>query len=351
LIAIMTEPKSKFAVPVQFPATTRVRTADLRSLSFALVGAVFNAEIARLIVDVNNEAILSLFHLTADEWAQLPALNVHPDRIVDDALRQQVQADSGWYRRYEDQYRVDHASEKDLKAWLLAVLPIDVFNKCVTVAGGEGLELRPAFNVPRILPMLLIALEEQKTTELKDVKVGMERPFEPAADTLETWLTTKARLAARATEHLGYTFNDLDVMLSVWTGLAHLHLTTITTFKQAWTTTNRLPAQRTFALLSAAILVWERDMVDSEQPVFEATRASAGFRVTETVPSGTKPDTLSKVHGLKGEDAALMARFVEAGLATIAYKKANPGFTVPPHSCVIHGLCYHSDQECKSKNK
>jgi hypothetical protein len=352
----MTEPKFKFSVPVQFPVNKRVRTADLRALSFALVGSVFNAEIARLIVDDNNADILTLFHLTAAEWAQLPALNVHPDRISDNALRQQVQADSGWYRRYEDQYRIDHASEKDIKSWLLAVLPLDVFNKCVTAAGGEGLELRPAFNVRRILPLLLTALDEQKTTELKDVKAGMEKPFEPSTDTLETWLTTKTRLAARATEHLGYTFNDLDVMLSVWNGLAHLHLPAIATFKQAWTTTNRLANQRTFALLSAAILAWERDMVDSEQSVFEPTRTSAGYRATATTHAGA-PSALqsllssTKITELAVEDSAVLARYVEAGLATIAHKKANPGFVIPPHACVTHGICYHTASECKSKSK
>ena len=150
----MSEPKSKFSAPSKFPATSRVRTADLRALSSALVGAVFNAEIVRLVVDATNAAILALFHLTATEWAQLPALNVHPDDIASELLRKSVQEDSGWYRRYEDQHRIDRTSEKDIKAWLLAVLPLDVYNKCVTAAGGEGLELRPSFNVRTILPLL-----------------------------------------------------------------------------------------------------------------------------------------------------------------------------------------------------
>jgi len=102
-------------------------------------------------------------------------------------------------------------------------------------------------------------------------------------------------------------------------------------------------------LLSTAILVWERDMVDSEQSVFEPTRASAGFRATESAPPRAKPDIQSKMTGLKGDDAALMARFVDAGLATIAYKKANPSFVVPPHDCVRHGMCFHTGEQCKTK--
>lgn len=352
----MSEPKTKFSIPSHFPSTARVSTSELRALSTALVGAVFNAEVARLVIDNTNPAALNLFRMTEQEFNQLPPLNVHPDRIVNDALRASVQADAGWYRRYEDQHRVDHTSEKDIKSWLLAVLPIDIFNKCVTAAGGEGLELRPAYTVRTMIPLLISALEDQKPTELKAVKAGMDKPYEPGKDTLESWLTSKSRLAALATTHLGYTFNDSDIVLSVWTGLGHLHLATITTFKQAWTTTNRLPGQRTFALLSAAILVWERDMVESEQPVFEATRASAGFRATVTSPSGS-PSSLQtilsspKVTSLGTDDAALLVRFLEAGLATIAHKKANPGFIVPPHACVTHGICYHPADECKSKNK
>jgi hypothetical protein len=355
----MSESKSKFSVPAKFPASTRVRTSDLRALSTALVGAVFNAEIARLVVDANDPASLSLFRLTLVEFNLLPPANVHPDRIGDATLRAQVLADAGWYRRYEDQYHVDYTSEKEVKTWLLAVLPVDVFNKCVTAAGGEGRELRPAYTVRTMLPLLLSALADQRPTELRAVKAGMEQPFEPHTDTLESWLTAKTRLAALATEHLDYTFNDSDVLLSVWTGLAHLHLATVNTFKQAWTTTNRLPAERTFERLSAAILVWERDMMESEQPVFEPTRLSAGFRATAVPLVNTTTATADvqalmsspQITGLTAEDSALLKRFIDAGLATIAHKKANPSFVVPPHACVTHGICYHSAADCKSKPK
>jgi hypothetical protein len=55
---------------------------------------------------------------------------------------------------------------KELKSWLLAVLPIDIVNKCITDAGGEGLELRPAYTVRTMIPRIISALEEQKPTEL-----------------------------------------------------------------------------------------------------------------------------------------------------------------------------------------
>jgi hypothetical protein len=208
-----------------------------------------------------------------------------------------------------------------------------------------------------MIPQLIAALNGQKPTELKTVKAAMEKPYDPGTETFESWLTSKTRLAALATTHLRYTFNDSDIVLSVWSGLAHLHLDSITTFKRAWTTTNRLPAERTFALLSAAILVWERDMVESEQSVFEPTRASAGYSAT-SVPTAIGAQTAlksllsgAKVAGLGAEDSALMKRFVEAGLATIAHKQANPDFVVPPHACVTHGMCFHTAGECKSKPK
>ena len=140
----MSDNKSKFSTPVKFPATVRATNADLRALSSAVVGAVFNAEIPRLVIDSTNAKALQLFRLSSAEHDALPPLNVHPDSIVDRELKASVQADSGWYRRYEDQHRVDHTSEKDLKTWLLSVLPADVYNKCVTDAGGEGMELRPS---------------------------------------------------------------------------------------------------------------------------------------------------------------------------------------------------------------
>jgi hypothetical protein len=147
---------------------------------------------------------------------------VHPDHIVDQALRAQVAADSGWHKRCEDKWQVDRTSQKECKLWLLAVLPEDVFNLCVDDAGGEGLEQRPGFTVRRILlPRLITAIEEQKSAELKAVKADMEKPFNPSAETLESWLTNERRLTTRAATHLNYTFNDMDVLLMSGPGWPH----------------------------------------------------------------------------------------------------------------------------------
>jgi hypothetical protein len=348
----MSDTKSKFSAPSKYPATARVLKSDLRALSTALVGLAFNAEIARLVVDVTNADALILFRLTAEEFAALPATHVHPDDIVDHELRASVQADSGWFKRYENLHLIDQSSMKELKSWLLAVLPIDIVNKCITDAGGEGLELRPAYTVRTMIPRIISALEEQKPTELRALKAAIEKPYELGMETLESWLTNKQRLAAVATGHLDYTFNDSDLMLGVWSGLAHLHLAPIATFKQAWTTANRLAV-----FCHSAILLWERDMVESEQPVFEATRASAGFSATRVPAPAASQSSLhglmssAKVTKLAAEDSALLQRFLEAGLATIAHKHANPGFVVPPHACVTHGICFHTATECKSKPK
>ena len=268
----MSDSKSKFTTPASFPVTSRVAKEELRQLSTALVGSVFAADLKREIVDPANAEVLALFSLTPAQFNALPPANVHPDQIADEAMRTQVAADAGWYKRYEDKWQLDRNSHKDCKLWLLAVQPDDVFNLCVDDAGGEGLEHRPAFTVGSILPRLITAIEEQKPAELKTVKADMEKPFDPSAETLESWLTNKRRLSARATTHLNYAFNDLDIMQSVWTGLAPLHLGSVSTFKLDWTTKNRLPIQRTFALLCTALLAWERDMADSEQTVFEPTR-------------------------------------------------------------------------------
>ena len=361
----MSDSKSKFTTPASFPTTARVAKEQLRLLSAALVGAVFAAELAREVVDPAEADSMRLFSLTADEFNALPPANVHPDHIVDQALRAQVAADSGWYKRYEDKWQVDRTSQKECKLWLLAVLPEDVFNLCVDDAGGEGLEQRPGFTVRRILPRLITAIEEQKPAELKAVKADMEKPFNPSTETLESWLTNKRRLTTRAATHLNYTFNDMDVLLSVWTGMAPLHLGAVSTFKLDWTTKNRLPNQRTFALLCTAILAWERDMADSEQTVFEATRLSAGFRATATdVPkkdtsspsaSSTGSDLrrlISSAQALPADDQLIMQRYLDAGLQIVAHKKSNQDFVIPPHFCTTHGLCYHESAKCNAnKNK
>ena len=106
----MSETKSKFKPPPSFPSTVRTTTDQLRMVSSALVGAVFAAEIARDVADVTNESSLTLFSLTAAEFNALPPANVHPDDIVEEALRTQVAADAGWYKRYEDKWQVDRTS-------------------------------------------------------------------------------------------------------------------------------------------------------------------------------------------------------------------------------------------------
>ena len=119
----MSDSKSKFTTPASFPTTARVAKEQLRLLSAALVGAVFAAELAREVVDPAEADSMRLFSLTADEFNALPPANVHPDHIVDQALRAQVAADSGWYKRYEDKWQVDRTSQKECKLWLLAVSP------------------------------------------------------------------------------------------------------------------------------------------------------------------------------------------------------------------------------------
>jgi hypothetical protein len=348
----MSETKSKFKPPPSFPSTVRTTTDQLRMVSSALVGAVFAAEIARDVADVTNESSLTLFSLTAAEFNALPPANVHPDDIVEEALRTQVAADAGWYKRYEDKWQVDRTSLRDCKQWILAVLPPDVLNLCVDDAGGEGLEQRPGYTVRDIIPRLLTAIEEQKPAELKGVKAAIEKPFNPAAETLESWLTTKRRLVTRAATHLAYQFNDMDVLLSVWSGLAPLHLGPISTFKLDWTTKNRLPAQRTFALLCTALLAWERDMADSEQVVFEPTRLSAGFKAFQT-PAPQTGSTLSKLiesaQSLDADDKVIMQRYMDAALQTVAHKKSDPEFVLPPHFCTTHGMCYHESAKCNAK--
>jgi hypothetical protein len=94
----MSEPKSKFTIPPSFPTSKRATTEQLRTLSAALVGAVFAAELAREVVDVTNADALSLFSLTDELYAALTAANVHPDSIEGNALRAQVAADAGWYK-------------------------------------------------------------------------------------------------------------------------------------------------------------------------------------------------------------------------------------------------------------
>lgn len=362
---MMSDSKSKFTVPASFPANVRTTTENLRVLSAALVGAVFAAEIAREVVDVASQASLDLFSLTADEFNALPHSNVHPDHIVNDALRAQVADDAGWYKRYEDKWQIDRISQKECKLWLLAVLPHDVFNLCVDDAGAEGLEHRPAYTVRQIIPRLLAAIEDQKPAELRGAKAALEKPFNPATETLESWLTGKRRLVSRATAHLDYTFNDMDVLLSVWTGLQPLHLGAVSTFKLDWTTKNRQPAQRTFTRLCTDLLAWERDMADSEQVVFEPTRLSAGFKATAVHPSTETPQYglgakssgregdlsqfMAQAQALNPDDKVIMQKYMEAALQTVAHKKANPDYVLPPHFCVTHGMCYHESAKCNAK--
>lgn len=349
--------KSKFSVPIKYPMTSRVPSTALRGLSTALVGSVFAAELAHAVIDVDNTDALDLFQISRDEHANLPLSHPHPRDIEDHTLRAQVLEDSGWYKRYEDQHRNEQVGLTECKQWLLAVLPPDVHNQCIDAAGGEGMEHRPAFTVRRMIPFLVSALEAQKPTELRSTKSAMEKPFTPQTETLESWLTCKRRLAALATTHLAYTFNDHDILLSVWNGLAPLHLDTIATFKLAWTTKTS-SAQRTFSRLTTDILEWERTMVDSEQSVFEPTRASAGYRATTIPPSSARTDATQQditraleaanVTTLSSVEVAILVRYIDAGNKAIAHKKANPSFTIPPKTCALHGMCYHDTTQCKS---
>jgi hypothetical protein len=352
----MTDSKSKFTTPAAFPPTARTTPDQLRLVSAALVGAIFAAEVAREVIDLANPDSLLLFQMDLEEFNALPATNVHPDQLADEALLAQVADDAGWYKRYEDKWATDRASLKECKLWLLAILPADVFNLCIDDAGGEGLEHRPAYTVRDIIPRLIAAIEDQKPAELRNVKAAMERPFNPTGETLESWLTQKRRLVTRATTHLAYQFNDMDVVLSVWAGLAPLHLGAITAFKLDWTTRNRSTVQRTFTRLHTDLLAWERDMADSDQAVFEPTRLSAGFKVVAQPTAPTPATTqdlghqMAKAKKLSPEDQSVMTQYMDAAFQTLAHRKANPEFKVPPHFCTTHGMCYHTSDTCKSKS-
>ena len=94
-------------------------------------------------------------------------------------------------------------------------------------------------------------------------------------------------------------------------------------------------------------------MVETEQPIFESTRASAGYRASVIAPVGSQNALQSmmsrtSVTSLAADESTLLLRFLEAGLATIAHKKANPGFVVPPHACLTHGMCFHPADKCNS---
>ena len=94
----MSDSKSKFTTPASFPVTSRVAKEELRQLSTALVGSVFAADLKREIVDPANAEVLALFSLTPALFNALPPANVHPDQIA---------ADAGWYKRYEDKWQLD----------------------------------------------------------------------------------------------------------------------------------------------------------------------------------------------------------------------------------------------------
>jgi hypothetical protein len=213
-------------------------------------------------VDVTNADALILFRLTAEEFAALPATHVHPDDIVDAELRISIQADSGWFKWYENLHLIDQSSMKELKSWLQAVQPIDIVNKCITDAGGEGLELRPAYTVRTMIPLIISALKSRSRPSCCALRKLPSRSGMSLA--WRAGLRTSNVLLGILTIH---TFNNSHLMLGVWSGFfAHLH-------------------------------------------------------------------------------------FLEAGLATIARKHADPGVVVPLHACVIHGICFHTATECKWKTK
>jgi len=44
----------------------------------------------------------------------------------------------------------------------------------------------------------------------------MNKFFDPAHESLDSWLTGKTRAVVLASTHLGYKFNDCDMLESVW---------------------------------------------------------------------------------------------------------------------------------------
>jgi hypothetical protein len=97
-------------------------------------------------------------------------------------------------------------------------------------------------------------------------------------------------------------------------------------------------------------------MADSDQAVFEPTRLSAGFKVVAQPTAPTPATTqdlghqMAKAKKLSPEDQSVMTQYMDAAFQTLAHRKANPEFKVPPHFCTTHGMCYHTSDTCKSKS-
>ena len=127
----------------------------------------------------------------------------------------------------------------------------------------------------------------------------------------------------------------------------------MSTFKLDWTTKNRLPIQRTFALLCTALLAWERDMADSEQTVFRVVARDVAQDAPHRALSASSATSdikrlIASAQSLPAEDQRVMQRYMEAGLQVVAHKKTNPDYVVPPHFCANHGMCFHESSKCNA---
>jgi hypothetical protein len=344
----------QFTPSAQFPSDgPRAEKGDLRPLTIAIVAACRKMKCVKAAVDKESEASMEMFQLTATQYDQLP-VNPHPDAIPNEATRKQVHADASWYRLYEQKYNTDIENATAIKEWVLAVVPTDVYNKIIKEAGGAGHESHPEFTLREIIPLILATLSKQSVNELKTIKQAVAKPFNPSKQTLEGWLSDMT-LNIDLAKRLGYTYNKVDIIANIWDGMAHLHSAAVSTFRTTWTTTHLDPTTSTPEALSADIVVWEQTMVDSGQVVFEETRLSAGFKAVSVGSTSSTDDVLNgtlkaaKQAGMSDDSIAILARFVEAGLDTIEYKKSHPDFKIPPKTCVKHGITYHSTEDCGRK--
>jgi hypothetical protein len=344
----------RFVPPLQYPSDgPRIKKGGLRPLSVAIVAALRRTRCVKLVVDNENAESMAMFQLAPNQYDKLPH-NPHPDDIVDEPTRKLVFADVNWYVMYEKKHNTDLENVTAIKEWVLAVVPIDLYNKIIKEAGGAGHESHPEFTMRRIIPLILATLSTQGINELKIIKLEVAKPLDPSKQTLEGWLLDMM-LNIDLAKRLGYTYNTVDTIDNIWDGMVHLHSAAVNTFKMTWITTHTDPTTRTPETLSAEIVAWEQTMVDSKQVVFENTRMSAGFKAvsfgstssTDAVLNGTMK--AAKQAGMSDDSIAILARFVEAGLDTIEYKKSHPDFKLPPKTCVKHGMCYHPTDECGRK--
>jgi hypothetical protein len=58
---------------------------------------------------------------------------------------------------------------------------------------------------------------------------------------------------------------------------------------------------------------------------------------------------IANAQSLVAEDKVVMQKYMEAALQTVAHRKANPEYVLPPHFCTTHGMCYHESAKCNAK--